>query len=62
MILVGNRRGGSSELAAHLLNVEDNEHVELYEVRGFVASDLESALHEAYGISRGTRSPWFCCG
>lgn len=59
MILVGNRRGGSSELAAHLLNVEDNEHVELHEVRGFVADDLESALHEAYGISRGTRCKKF---
>ena len=59
MILVGNRRGGSSELAAHLLNVEDNEHVELHEVRGFVANDLKSALHEAYGISRGTRCKKF---
>lgn len=59
MILVGNRRGGSSELAAHLLNVEDNEHVELHEVRGFIANDLESALHEAYGISRGTRCKKF---
>ena len=59
MILVGNRRGGSSELAAHLLNVKDNEHVELHEIRGFVANDLESALHEAYGISRGTRCKKF---
>lgn len=59
MILVGNRRGGSSELAAHLLNVADNEHVELHEVRGFVADDLEGALHEAYGISRGTRCKKF---
>lgn len=59
MILVGNRRGGSSELAAHLLNVEDNEHVELHEMRGFIADDLEGALHEAYGVSRGTRCKKF---
>lgn len=58
MILVGNRRGSASELAAHLLNVEDNEHVELHEVRGFVSSGLEGALHEAYGISRSTRCLW----
>ncbi len=59
MILVGNRRGCASELAAHLFNAEDNEHVELHEVRGFVASNLEGALHEAYGISRGTRCKKF---
>lgn len=53
MILVGNRRGGAAELAAHLLNVEDNEHVELHEVRGFVSHDLGDALHEAYGIPAG---------
>lgn len=59
MILVGNRRGSASELAAHLLNVKDNEHVELHEVRGFISDDLECALHEAYGISRGTRCKKF---
>lgn len=59
MILVGNRRGGSDNLTAHLLNTEENEHVELHEVRGFVADDLGGALHEAYGISRGTRCKKF---
>jgi len=59
MILVGNRRGGAAELTAHLLNVEDNEHVELHEVRGFMSSELSDALHEAYGISRGTRCKKF---
>lgn len=59
MIFVGNRRGGASELAAHLLNAEDNEHVELHEVRGFISSGLKGALHEAYGISRGTRCKKF---
>ena len=59
MILVGNRRGGSDNLTAHLLNIQENEHVELHEVRGFMADDLGGALHEAYGISRGTRCKKF---
>lgn len=59
MILVGNRRGGATELAAHLLNVRDNDHVYLHEIRGFMSDELEGALHEAYGISRGTRCKKF---
>lgn len=59
MILVGNRRGGAAELTAHLMNAEDNEHVELHEVRGFMSSELGDALHEAYGISRGARCKKF---
>ncbi len=55
MILVGNRRGGAAELAAHLLNVKDNEHVKVHEVRGFISDNLHGAYSEAYGISRGTR-------
>ncbi|MEM7067788.1 MAG: AAA family ATPase [Pseudomonadota bacterium] len=55
MILVGNRRGGAAELALHLLNVEENEHVRIHEITGFMSSDLNGAFLEAYGISRGTR-------
>ena len=55
MNLIGNRRGGTAELAVHLMNVEDNEHVHIHELRGFIADDLDGAFHEAYGISRGTR-------
>ncbi len=56
MILVGNQRGGAGNLAAHLLNAHDNEHVELHELRGFMAhDDLRDALQEVDGISRGTR-------
>lgn len=56
MILKGSQRAGGRQLAAHLLNVEDNEHVHVHETRGFMAEDLPSAFHEAYAISRGTRA------
>jgi hypothetical protein len=54
MILVGNQRGGAKELALHLLK-EENDHVEVYELRGFAARDLRGAFNEAYAVSRGTR-------
>lgn len=56
MILKGNQRGGGKALALHLLNAEDNEHVEVHELRGFLADDLRSALHEAHAVSRGTKA------
>lgn len=59
MNLVGNRRAGAAELSLHLMNVEDNEHVIVHDLRGFIADDLDGALHEAYGISRGTRCKKF---
>lgn len=55
MILKGSQRGNGQNLAAHLLNVTDNEHVRLHELRGFVSDDLHGAFHEAEAISRGTR-------
>jgi len=54
MILKGNRRGGAVQLALHLLNAEDNEHVTVHELRGFISDDLREALMESYAISRGT--------
>jgi hypothetical protein len=55
MILVGSQRGGSSQLASHLMNDRDNDHVTVHEVRGFVAGDLRGALDEAHAIAKGTR-------
>jgi hypothetical protein len=34
MILNANERGNAGELARHLMNERDNEHVELHELRG----------------------------
>ena len=59
MILKGSQRGGSKQLAAHLLKTHDNEHVEVHELRGFSADDLQAALQEIYAVSRGTRAKQF---
>lgn len=56
MILKGNQRSGGRQLAAHLLNARDNEHVSVHELRGFMADDLHGALAEAYAASKGTRA------
>lgn len=54
MILVGNQRGGARDLARHLLK-EENDHVTVHELRGFVARELHGALAEAHAVSRGTK-------
>ena len=58
MILVGNQRGGAKDLALHLMK-EENEHVELHELRGFASQNLMGALNEAYAVSRGTKCTQF---
>ena len=58
MILQGSQRGGARDLARHLLKKE-NEHIEVYELRGFASHDLRSALDELHAISRGTRAKQF---
>lgn len=50
MILEGNQRGGAKQMARHLLNVEDNEHMEVHEVRGFMSQHLHSALQEIHAL------------
>jgi MobA/VirD2-like, nuclease domain len=58
MILKGNSRGGAKNLALHLMK-DENEHVELHEVRGFAVDNLMGALNEAYAVSRGTKCKQF---
>lgn len=55
MILKASQRGGGQNLAAHLMRVDENEHVELHEVRGFVSDTLHGAFKEAHAVARGTR-------
>jgi hypothetical protein len=59
MILEGAQRGGGKQLALHLLNSRDNEHVEVHEIRGFASDDIVGALKEAYAASRGTKCRQF---
>ena len=46
MIPFASQRGGGQDLATHLLNAEDNEYVELADLRGAVADDLHGAFAE----------------
>ncbi|MBX3568385.1 MAG: relaxase [Rhizobiaceae bacterium] len=54
MILKGSKRGGAADLSRHLLKAE-NEHVEVHEIRGFVADNVPDAFKEAQAISLGTK-------
>ena len=54
MILHGNQRGGARGLAIHLMKPE-NEHIELYSLRGFACEDLRGALLESEALAAGTR-------
>ncbi len=58
MILIGNQRGGAKDLAQHLLK-EENDHVQVHELRGFASGNLAGALTEAYAVSRGTKCKQF---
>jgi hypothetical protein len=58
MILNGNQRGGARDLARHLIKPE-NEHIEIHQIRGFVANTLVDALREAEAVSRGTKCRQF---
>ncbi|HTM82786.1 relaxase/mobilization nuclease domain-containing protein [Asticcacaulis sp.] len=55
MILKGSQRGGCRQLGLHLLKTEENEHVEIHEISGFVSDDLLGAMDEIDAISKGTR-------
>ena len=50
MILKGSQRGGAKQLALHLMKTEENEHVEVHQVRGFMADDVLGALREAEAV------------
>lgn len=54
MILHGNSRGSSQNLAIHLMKPE-NEVVEIYQMRGFISNTLEGAFQESLALSRATR-------
>ena len=59
MILKASQRAGGTQLALHLLNDRDNDHVELHELRGFIADNLVGAFKEAYAVSTGTKCRQF---
>jgi hypothetical protein len=59
MILKASQRGGGKQLGIHLMRMDDNDHVEVHEIRGFVSADVTGALKEAYAVSKGTRCKQF---
>lgn len=59
MILKASQRGGGKQLGLHLMKTEENEHVEVHDIRGFVSEDIVGALKEAYAVSLGTRCKQF---
>jgi len=59
MIFKGNQRAGGRQMALHLMNGDQNEHVNIHEVSGFVANDVLGALNEAYALSKGTQCKQF---
>lgn len=56
MILKGSQRGGGKNLADHLTNTRENDHVEIVEIRGVAARDLHGAFNEIEALSRGTKA------
>lgn len=61
MILKASQRGGAKALALHLLNADDNEHIDVHAIKGFMANDVVGALQEIEAISRATscKQPMF---
>ncbi|MPT47964.1 MAG: relaxase [Sphingobium sp.] len=55
MIIQASKRGGAMQLGRHLLNGEQNEHVEVHEVSGFISDNLMGAMKESYALSLGTK-------
>jgi len=55
MILKASKRSGGRQLGAHLLKTEENEHIEIHEVSGFISDTVMGAMNEAYALARGTK-------
>ena len=55
MIIKASQRSGGKQLGLHLLKRDENEHVEIHEVSGFLSQNLMGAMSEAYGTAHGTK-------
>ncbi|KQN01037.1 relaxase [Sphingobium sp. Leaf26] len=55
MILKASQRSGAKQLGLHLMKTEENEHVEIHEVSGFISDDLMGAMKESHALSLGTK-------
>jgi len=61
VILKGSQRGYGRNLAAHLTNGRENDHVDVADIRGTAAQDLRGALLEMEAAAQGTKcqQPFF---
>lgn len=63
MILKGNQRGSGRNLAQHLLNTVENDHVEVHEIRDVAANNLLGSFLEieatGHATPRGTTKPFY---
>ena len=59
MIPKGNQRGGGQQLATHLLNELENDRVEVMELKGSIANDLNGAFAEWEATATGTKCKKF---
>lgn len=55
MIIKASQRSEAKQLGQHLLKTEENEHVEIHEVSGFMSETVAGAMREAYALSRWTK-------
>jgi hypothetical protein len=55
MILKASQRAGGNNLAFHLQRLDENDHVEIHQIKGFMSETLQGAFREAFAISRATR-------
>lgn len=56
MIAKGNQRGGGRNLARHLTNARDNDHVEIHDIRGVASEDVLGAFLEIEAGAAAARS------
>ena len=56
MLTKGNQRGGGRNLARHLTNARDNDHVEIHDIRGVASEDVLGAFLEIEACAAAARS------
>lgn len=57
MILKASQRGGAKQLGVHLMRDDENDHVKMHEIRGFLSNDVILALKEAHAVSQAGLAP-----
>jgi hypothetical protein len=59
MIISGGSRSNGRFFSKHLMKAEENEHVEVVDIRGLAADDIREAFREMEALASGTRAKNF---